>query len=125
MDNTLSMLPTSHCLSGEQEWLAQVETSKLQESKLKMPPMTGNLLGSRTASLGVQSPWFGILSVRNPSAGRQKGFGLKTMQGAQIVLLHVREKTCESGCVFVHVPVGVKDTEIPRERRGAVRSRKR
>lgn len=92
------MLPTSHCLSGEQERLAQVETSKLQESKLKMPPMTGNLLGSRMARPGVQSTWFGILSVRNPSAGRQEGFGLKTVQGAQIVLLHVRQKTRESGC---------------------------
>lgn len=72
MDNALHMLLTLHCLSREQEWLAQVETSKLQVSKLKLPNMTGKLLGSGMARMGVQS--WGYFDNRNPSAGRQDGF---------------------------------------------------
>lgn len=49
------MLLTLHCLSKEQERLAQMETSKLQVSKLKLPNTTGKLLGSGMARLKVQS----------------------------------------------------------------------
>lgn len=55
------MLLSLHCLSREQERLTQMETFKLQISKLKLPHMTGKVLGSGMARLGVQSSWFGIL----------------------------------------------------------------
>lgn len=66
------MLPTLHCLSGQQEWLAQLEPSKLQESQPKLPHMAGNLLGSGMARLGVQSAWFGIAQCQEPIS-RQAG----------------------------------------------------
>jgi len=50
------MLLTPHCLSREQERLAQVDPSKLQVSKLKLPNMTGELLGSGLARLGCRAP---------------------------------------------------------------------
>lgn len=68
------MLPTLHCLSGEQEGLAQVETSKLQGSKFKLPHMTGNLLGPMMAKLGVQHTWFGVPQCQEPMS-RQAGRG--------------------------------------------------
>lgn len=54
MDNALHMLLTLHCLSREQEYLAQVEVSRLQVSKPKLPNMTGRLLGSGMARLWHQ-----------------------------------------------------------------------
>lgn len=109
MDKTLQMLPTLYCLAGEQEWLAQVGTSKLQESKVKLPHMAGNLLGSRMARGAEHLVWDTSVSGTHQQ-------GLKTVQDAQMVLFHMREKTCES--VFVHVHGGVKETEIPREGQG-------
>lgn len=66
------------------------------------------------ARLGVQNTCFGIPQCQEPIS-RQAG-GVWFEKGAQIVLLQVREKTCERGCEFVHIYVAVKETETPRDR---------